>query len=374
MLHTVVSIFLRNNSKILFSYLDRFLASNPNRNTAKLEHRCEECKLNFPRRKERIEHLRNVHKELGCNFCDKKFKLESFLLKHVSVHGESACPSIVSVHLVPKNEIIWNPHSQVPMESYCSNVYAVNCTLPASKSGPSTSAPITLTNWNAKYAGRWRTIPIHSISTWNTRINRKLIKCAWNAVSFVRKTKTKSLKSLSAAVFEFSAGKLFQNSILLKRHEDNDCGKNEIYKCEHCGKHLGSPYSLRSHVENMHENQEKKFVCSFCGKAFFSKGALQSHSRNHTGERPYKCDHCDKSFASRTSARNHESTHTGIKPYMCQCGDRFSCISNLQSHRKARKTTCGLLPLISKRLPDTRIVDTHLKKSGEENPKSTKRV
>lgn len=148
MLHTVVSFFLRNNFRFslqrILAFLVRFLASNPN--TVKLEHRCEECNLRFPRRKERIEHLRSVHKELGCNFCDKKFKLESFLLKHVSVHGESACPSTDSIDLVPENGIIQNSHFQVPMENYCSNVYAVNCTLPASKSGPSTSAPITLTN------------------------------------------------------------------------------------------------------------------------------------------------------------------------------------------------------------------------------------
>lgn len=135
-------------------------------------------------------------------------------------------------------------------------------------------------------------------------------------------------------------------------HEDSDCGKAPNYKCEHCGKCLNTPYTLRSHIEIMHTNSEKKFICSYCGKPWHSKDGLKSHMRYHTGEKPYKCDYCDKRFVARSSKMTHETTHTGIKPYMCQCGDRFSCISNLQSHRKARKTTCGLLPLISKRFPD----------------------
>lgn len=145
---------------------------------------------------------------------------------------------------------------------------------------------------------------------------------------------------------------MFPTVPMLKSHENSDCGKTLIFKCEHCGKCLSNTYTLRSHIDIMHGNAKKRFVCSFCGKAWYSKAGLQSHLRNHTGEKPYCCDYCDRAFASRVSKMTHETTHTGIKPYMCQCGDRFSCISNLQSHRKARKTTCGLLPLNSKRFPD----------------------
>lgn len=34
---------------------------------------------------------------------------------------------------------------------------------------------------------------------------------------------------------------------------------------------------------------------------------------------------------------------------MCQaCGCRFSCISNLQAHRKSHKNSCGLQPKCTK--------------------------
>lgn len=34
---------------------------------------------------------------------------------------------------------------------------------------------------------------------------------------------------------------------------------------------------------------------------------------------------------------------------MCAgCGSRFSCISNLQAHRKSHKVTCGSIPNVTK--------------------------
>lgn len=134
-------------------------------------------------------------------------------------------------------------------------------------------------------------------------------------------------------------------------HEKSDCGRNPIYKCDQCGKSLLSKHTYRQHL-TLHQNNDKPFICTHCGKACRTKGGLYLHTRFHNDEKRLKCDYCEKRFRDRTSKMSHESTHTGIKPYMCQCGDRFSCISNLQSHRRARKTTCELLPLISKPFPE----------------------
>lgn len=43
------------------------------------------------------------------------------------------------------------------------------------------------------------------------------------------------------------------------------------------------------------------------------------------------------------------TVHTGIKRFLCNgCGKRFTCISNLQAHRKVQADTCGQLPLNAK--------------------------
>lgn len=149
--------------------------------------------------------------------------------------------------------------------------------------------------------------------------------------------------------FRLRTGTTFVNKSSLINHENSDCGRSPIYKCNQCGKLLHSSYTLRTH-QFIHAD-EKSHLCTYCGKACRTKSHLKTHTRIHTGEKPYKCAYCERRFCDRSTKFTHETTHTGIKPYMCQCGDRFSCISNLQSHRRARKTTCGLLPLISKPFP-----------------------
>lgn len=150
----------------------------------------------------------------------------------------------------------------------------------------------------------------------------------------------------------FLSGLSFVSREFHENHEKSNCGQNPIFTCKVCGKCLTNKYTYRNHLSLHRDDSETKtFICTYCGKGWRSKSQLQSHTRFHTNERPYKCDFCDKRFCDPTSRKTHESIHTGIKPYMCQCGDRFSCISNLQSHRRARKTTCGLLPLISKAFP-----------------------
>lgn len=43
------------------------------------------------------------------------------------------------------------------------------------------------------------------------------------------------------------------------------------------------------------------------------------------------------------------TVHTGMKRFLCNgCGKRFTCVSNLQAHRRVQANSCGLLPLNSK--------------------------
>lgn len=77
---------------LLTAHILNFVAANKN---LVVRHRCVKCDLTFPRRKERSEHMEKVHKELKCKYCDKKFKMETSLMKHISLHGK--CQSIASL-------------------------------------------------------------------------------------------------------------------------------------------------------------------------------------------------------------------------------------------------------------------------------------
>jgi hypothetical protein len=52
------------------------------------------------------------------------------------------------------------------------------------------------------------------------------------------------------------------------------------------------------------------FKCPTCSKAFTRKFHLQSHERNHSGEKPFACDECGKAFTRSNDMRRHKKIHT----------------------------------------------------------------
>ena len=78
---------------------------------------------------------------------------------------------------------------------------------------------------------------------------------------------------------------------------------DEKYKCKFCGIRKSNLKHLKLH-ERVHE--EPQFQCSFCPKKLKSEGALESHERNHTGEKPFKCSTCGNSYVSINALAQHE--------------------------------------------------------------------
>lgn len=166
----------------------------------------------------------------------------------------------------------------------------------------------------------------------------------------IRKLHTKTGAPQKKYTFVCSkCGKKFNSRIALSDHEQGDCGRSPIYKCnfDGCGKSLHSLGSLKIH--QLIHTGDLPFSCTFCKKKFRTHGQVKVHERSHSGEKPFKCNQCDKAFAHRESLLTHLSLHSGLKRFACQgCGARFSCISNLQAHRRTHQNTCGQLPLDTK--------------------------
>lgn len=80
-----------------------------------------------------------------------------------------------------------------------------------------------------------------------------------------------------------------------------------------------------AHLANLAQNQGREsedidgqdpakdrqmFECQACGKKLTSTGALQTHMRIHTGEKPYRCEICNRAFSFKSNCTRHMLTHT----------------------------------------------------------------
>ncbi|XP_045183059.2 uncharacterized protein LOC123541564 [Mercenaria mercenaria] len=55
---------------------------------------------------------------------------------------------------------------------------------------------------------------------------------------------------------------------------------------------------------------KQMFECQTCGKKLTSTGALQTHMRVHTGEKPYRCEICNRAFSFKSNCTRHMLTHS----------------------------------------------------------------
>jgi len=112
-----------------------------------------------------------------------------------------------------------------------------------------------------------------------------------------------------------TARELFEH---LQSHTENYLGKTS--PCEICGKLLKNKYSLKAHVEAVHDKKKGtgEFTCDECGKILKSKASLEYHRRSaHTQEYPFRCDICGKGFIKYNRMINCINNHQGIYKYRC---------------------------------------------------------
>ncbi|KAL0276362.1 UNVERIFIED_CONTAM: hypothetical protein PYX00_003952 [Menopon gallinae] len=87
--------------------------------------------------------------------------------------------------------------------------------------------------------------------------------------------------------------------------------KYKMSECTLCGKRLSTVQSLMLHLSRHFESNS--ILCPHCGKQFFEANHLKVHIRTHTGEKPYTCPHCSKGFVTRTRCKQHINLiHQGI--------------------------------------------------------------
>ena len=114
----------------------------------------------------------------------------------------------------------------------------------------------------------------------------------------------------------------------------------ESWQCDFpgCFKVLNSNFSLRRHVQLMHE-QGKRFACRYCGKAFSLKQYLLEHEYMHTNELPFLCgvDGCPERFRQRGKLCLHRRTHEGYETRRYKYPDLEERKKKRQERKKKRR-------------------------------------
>ncbi|XP_051503692.1 zinc finger protein 329 [Myxocyprinus asiaticus] len=113
----------------------------------------------------------------------------------------------------------------------------------------------------------------------------------------------------------------------------NKLQKEELFRCETCGKEFQRSDLLTDHVK-IHR-RPKPYTCDHCQMKFAKPSYLKLHLRRHAGDRPFPCDQCEKRFFDMYDLRVHQRDHTGERPYICsECGKGFKRIYILNKHKR----------------------------------------
>ncbi|VUZ54001.1 unnamed protein product, partial [Hymenolepis diminuta] len=102
--------------------------------------------------------------------------------------------------------------------------------------------------------------------------------------------------------------------------------------CKICSKSFVQAYTIRKHVQSVHENS---FQCDECDRAFGYKRGLQFHvDLIHRKVKDFKCKVCEKSFSERGHLKRHVITmHKAFVEFKCEiCAKSFSKAAYLRKH------------------------------------------
>lgn len=160
-------------------------------------------------------------------------------------------------------------------------------------------------------------------------------------------------------------GRTFKDGSVLKAHIRTHLPDEEkfAFECGICGKKVVNKWSLKYHIDTIHEKIQKHFCpicdrgfgnksnlrshvishsvenvsCNICGGIFKNRISLQSHKKIHKpeSERSFACNVCNKTFHNRNHLNRHMISHTDDRVYKCTvdgCNSEYKWPKDLKNH------------------------------------------
>jgi len=185
----------------------------------------------------------------------------------------------------------------------------------------------------------------------------------------IRKRKRRG-KGVDKSLYCDECGVTFKFASGLYNHRKRMHGDTEKKPCPHCDRQVKS-CTLAQHIREEHGTP--RYACQFCGKGFYYKSFMLNHQKLHTGDykecvcdlcgavyksvqvlnrhvrnahqdlRDHKCDHCEKAFHNKQRLERHiNSQHTKSKLWPCPvCHSKYDRKDNLRTH--IRKNHSGVV-------------------------------
>ena len=109
----------------------------------------------------------------------------------------------------------------------------------------------------------------------------------------------------------------------------------------------------------------KEYKCDDCGKILGTEASLSKHKRIHSRDLPLKCNHCSASFSNQSGLVQHRASHSSQEFTCGMCNFKTHRQHALQVHMKthSNETRMSLLCHICRStLPNRTAKRTHMLK------------
>ena len=308
-------------------------------------YKCDLCNFVNSKKCNLNSHIRRVHCErrFVCNICEKKFKLNHHLQRHLLTH-KSSCLNEIHDTNSPSNcnstdsrDEKCNPENKTKrsevsvMENYecdiCKESFSQQILLRGHlkiherSMGPYKCDKCNYVNDNKRNLSSHKR-RVHCKKNFTCEICEKAFKLKYH-LTYHLKTHTvpKSKKyQKSCELCDFSTSK----KLLLEKHHWNE-HSIKSHQCEECSKTFVHRYLLREHFK-IHD-KTREYICNKCDFSSSFKTVLFAHKRVHAGEKyckskkRYQCKQCDYSTHIIRNLKFHQRSFHSEKFYDCNVCD-----------------------------------------------------